>query len=195
MTDETERAPDGDLWVFAYGSLMWKPGFAYEARSRARLPGYARRFCLDSITYRGTPDYPGLVLALDEAPGGYCDGVAYRVAAARREATHGYLRERELVTYSYLERFLPVEVEGERERPHALAYVMDRSHTQYRGGLSAAEQAAVIARAHGPAGSNVEYLENTITHLEEIGAEDAPLFELRDMVRALTEDHSATGRT
>lgn len=174
---------NADLWVFAYGSLMWKPGFDYVERARARLPGYARRFCLDSITYRGTPDYPGLVLALDEAPGRWCDGVAYRVAAAKRVEVHDYLRARELVTYSYLERFLPVEVEGGRDAI-ALAYVMDRSHTQYRGGLSPEEQAEVIARARGPAGSNIEYFENTVAHLQEIGAEDAELAALHHLVRA-----------
>lgn len=158
-----------DLWVFAYGSLMWKPGFDFVERRRARMPGYVRRFCLDSITYRGTPDYPGLVLALDEEVGGACDGVAYRVAAERRADTHQYLRDRELVTYSYLEKFLPIAID-EGAEVEALAYVMDRSHTQYRGGLSPERQAEVIATAHGPAGSNVEYLENTIRHLNDLGA-------------------------
>ncbi|MEX2518485.1 MAG: gamma-glutamylcyclotransferase, partial [Paracoccaceae bacterium] len=86
-----------DLWVFAYGSLMWKPGFEHAERVRARLPGYVRRFCLDSITYRGTPDFPGLVLALDEEPGAFCEGVAYRAPSALRDDVHEYLRARELV--------------------------------------------------------------------------------------------------
>lgn len=173
---------DGDLWVFAYGSLMWKPGFDYVERRRARLPGYVRRFCLDSVTYRGTPDYPGLVLALDEAQDRHCEGVAYRVPAAARRETHDYLRARELVTYSYLERFLPLEIEG-GDRVEALAYVMDRAHRQYRGGLSPDQQAEVISRAAGPAGSNVEYLENTVRHLAEIGVED---HELLDLLRRVT---------
>ena len=175
---------DGDLWVFAYGSLMWKPGFDYEERRRARLPGYVRRFCLDSITYRGTPDYPGLVLALDEEPVEACEGVAYRVAAPARRAVHDYLRARELVTYSYLEKFLPLDLEG-GERVEALAYVMDRAHRQYRGGLSRDEQAEVIARAVGPAGSNVEYLENTIRHLADLGVEDVEMADIHRRVSAL----------
>ncbi|MEO1611614.1 MAG: gamma-glutamylcyclotransferase [Pseudomonadota bacterium] len=179
MTD----APS-DLWVFAYGSLMWKPGFDYVERRRARMPGYVRRFCLDSVTYRGTPDYPGLVLALDEESGGACDGVVYRVAAAEREATHQYLRDRELITYSYLEKFLPVALDG-GERVDALAYVMDRSHRQYRGGLTPERQAEVIATAHGPAGSNVEYLENTIDHLAEMGVDDAELMRIYELTMAL----------
>ncbi|MEM7524332.1 MAG: gamma-glutamylcyclotransferase [Pseudomonadota bacterium] len=175
-----------DLWVFAYGSLMWKPGFEHEECLRATLRGFTRRFCLDSITYRGTPEFPGLVLALDDEPDGACEGVAYRVAAKRREDVHQYLRDRELVTYSYLERFLPIEIADGR-RAAALAYVMDRSHQQYRGGLSPEDQAAVIAKARGPAGGNAEYLENTITHLAELGVEDEELMRLHRLVRTLIE--------
>lgn len=175
---------DGDLWVFAYGSLMWKPGFDYAERVRARLPGFVRRFCLDSITYRGTPEFPGLVLALDEETGAACEGVAYRVPAAMRRAVHDYLRARELVTYSYLEKFLPLEIEGGAQ-VEALAYVMDRSHRQYRGGLTPDQQAEVIARAVGPAGSNVEYLENTIRHLADLGVDDHEISDLHRRVSSL----------
>ncbi|MFV0473135.1 MAG: gamma-glutamylcyclotransferase [Pikeienuella sp.] len=173
-----------DLWVFAYGSLMWKPGFRHVERRRARLPGYRRRFCLDSITYRGTPEFPGLVLALDEDEVAGCEGIAYRVPAGEREETHAYLRARELVTYSYLERFLPVALDG-GEEVEALAYVIDHAHRQYHGGLTLAQQAAVIARAVGPAGSNAEYLENTVTHLAEMGVEDEEIIHLHRLVLEL----------
>ena len=176
MTNETQ-----DLWVFGYGSLMWKPGFEFVEKRRAALPGYVRRFCLDSITYRGTPEYPGLVLALDEEPGDRCEGVAFRVAAAEREKVHKYLRDRELVTYSYLEKFLDLEIEGGIRAP-ALCYVMDRSHQQYRGGLSLQAQAQVIATAHGPAGSNIEYLMNTIKQLQAIGVEDPGMTQIGSLV-------------
>ncbi|MGB0506466.1 MAG: gamma-glutamylcyclotransferase [Pikeienuella sp.] len=172
-----------DLWVFGYGSLMWKPGFDYVERRRARLPGYVRRFCLDSITYRGTPEAPGLVLALDEEPNGYCEGVAFRVAADVREETHAYLRARELITYSYLEKFLPLSIEGEVEAP-GLCYVMDRSHVQYHGGLSLEQQAEVIATAVGPAGSNAEYLMNTVEQLKQLGVHDADMAHIADLVSA-----------
>ena len=184
MTDEAS-----DLWVFAYGSLMWKPGFAFAERARARLPGYVRRFCLDSITYRGTPDYPGLVLALDESPGAACEGVAYRVPAESRAETHDYLRARELVTYSYLERVLPIRIEDGREA-RALAYVMDRSHAQYRGGLTPERQAEVIARAAGPAGTNLDYLRETAAHLAALGVVDEEIERLSRLVSALEEGQS-----
>ncbi len=176
MTDE-----QSDLWVFAYGSLMWKPGFDFVERAPARLPGYVRRFCLDSITYRGTPAFPGLVLALDADPGRFCDGIAYRVDAAQRLEVHEYLRARELITYSYLEAFLPVDL-ASGQHTNALCYVMDRSHTQYRGNLSPEQQADVIARAHGPAGSNVEYLENTMSQLVEMGVSDPDMVLIYDLV-------------
>ena len=90
----------GDLWVFGYGSLMWRPGFPYLDRRTAHLHGYHRSLCVYSHVHRGTPEKPGLVLGLDR--GGRCQGVAFRVAAEEAEATLHYLREREQVTGVYL---------------------------------------------------------------------------------------------
>ncbi len=185
MMKETE-----DLWVFGYGSLMWKPGFEYVERRRAALPGYVRRFCLDSITYRGTPEFPGLVLALDEEPDARCEGVVFRVSATDRARVHQYLRDRELVTYSYLEKFLELEIEGDVRAP-GLCYVMDRSHVQYRGGLSLEAQAEVIATAHGPAGSNLEYLMNTIEQLQAIGVDDPGMTHIGTLVAEISKGKRA----
>lgn len=176
----------GDLWVFGYGSLMWKPGFSYVSKAKAVLPGYVRRFCLDSITYRGTPDYPGLVLALDAAAGQSCGGVAFRVAEAERETTHQYLRDRELDTYAYVERFLPVDLET-GETVSALCYVMDQTNQQYRGGLDLSQQAEVIATASGPAGTNIEYLDNTVAQLDALGIDDPDMLQVHDLVTAFQQ--------
>ncbi len=87
----TERtAQDQDIWVFAYGSLMWNPGFAYAEARPARLMGYHRAFCIYSVHYRGTQKRPGLVLGLDR--GGTCDGIAYRLAPEIAAETLAYLR-------------------------------------------------------------------------------------------------------
>ena len=180
----------GDLWVFGYGSLMWRPGFSFAARVKAALPGYVRRFCLDSITYRGTPDYPGLVLALDAAKGQTCGGVAFRVPAKDRQETHQYLRDRELDTYAYVEKFLPVVLET-GETVEALCYVMDQTNQQYRGGLDLTQQAEVIATARGPAGTNLEYLENTVDQLALLGIDDPDMLRVRELVAAYQQGKSA----
>lgn len=173
-----------DVWIFAYGSLIWRPGFDYAERRLARLDGYRRAFCMASIRYRGTPEAPGLVLALDRAPGGHCTGVAYRVEAARSAEVIAYLRARELVSYAYDEMILPV---GLRDGPQvaAICYVVNRAHAQYRGGLSLDDQAAVIARSAGPMGPNAEYLMNTVESLSALGLDDAEMLDLAARVRRL----------
>src|SRR5579864_7424696 len=101
----SERKPSAlsheDLWVFGYGSLMWRPGFQFVERLPARLIGEHRALCVYSFVHRGTPEKPGLVLGLDR--GGACRGVAFRVTATKRAATVEYLRAREQVTSVYRE--------------------------------------------------------------------------------------------
>lgn len=171
----------GETWVFGYGSLIWRPGFAFAERQLAVLHDYRRSFCMASVRYRGTPEAPGLVLALDAEPGAQCTGVAYRIDAASGDATLAYLRERELISYAYDEASLPVMLNDGRE-VDAVAYVVRRDHDQYRGGLSLEEQADVIARAIGPMGPNAEYLMNTVSGLAALGLEDADLTRLAGLV-------------
>ncbi|MCB2117413.1 MAG: gamma-glutamylcyclotransferase [Rhodobacteraceae bacterium] len=171
------------LWVFGYGSLMWDPGFAFAERVPARLEGWHRSFCMASIHYRGTPERPGLVLALDAAEGAVCDGVAYGVSAEHADATHAYLRERELISYAYDERFVPLTLADGR-RVEALTYVINREHEQYRGAETREAQAGVIATAVGQRGPNADYLFNTVDHLRALGIEDADLDWLAARVRA-----------
>jgi cation transport protein ChaC len=178
---KSEMTGDG-FWVFAYGSLMWRPGFDFVERRMATLHGYRRRFCMTSVHYRGTPERPGLVLALDADDAGHCAGVAYFVGPASSEATLSYLRERELVSYAYREITHEVKLDDGR-RVEALAYVSDREHPQYLGALSIEEQAEVIARAVGPMGPNAEYLMNTIDSLEALGVTEPDLHRLATLVR------------
>jgi cation transport protein ChaC len=170
------------FWVFAYGSLIWSPGFAFEDRRPATLEGYRRAFCMRSIMYRGTPEAPGLVLALDHDLAGTCAGVAYRVGSAEAGATLAYLRERELVSYAYDEAWLAVQIDG-GETVEAVAYVSNPAHDQYCGGLSLEAQAEVIARAVGPRGPNADYLINTVDSLEALGLHDPELVRLAEIVR------------
>ncbi len=176
--------PAQGFWVFGYGSLMWKPGFEWAEHSLARLSGFRRAFCMASIVYRGTPEDPGLVLALDRHADAHCTGVAYRVAPEVGPDVLEYLRDRELVSSAYREEISDIHLTDGR-RLAALCYVMDPGHEQYRGTLSLAEQAEIIARAEGPAGSNREYLMNTVHSLQRLGLEDAELFELAERVRRM----------
>jgi cation transport protein ChaC len=173
-----------ELWVFGYGSLMWRPGFAFEEQAPAALIGAHRSLCVYSFHHRGTPERPGLVLGLDA--GGACRGVAYRVAAAQREATLAYLREREQVTDVYLEVFRPISLlDGSGRELEALCYLIDRRHPQYAGRLSIEAQARLVCGAHGLSGDNVEYVLNTVRHLEEAGIHDVELIAL---AARLTQD-------
>ena len=174
---------EGDMWVFGYGSLMWQPGFAFVERTLAALPGWQRRFCLRSIRYRGTPEAPGLVLGLDADPAATCQGVAFRVAAANAEEVHAYLRARELVTYAYRETHQPALLRDGRT-VSALTYVVDRTHPQYAGDLLPEAQAAIIARATGPSGTNRAYLDNTLAHLRDVGIADPGLAHIGSLVAA-----------
>ena len=165
---------DGAMWVFGYGSLIWDPGFAFVERHIARLDGWRRSFCMRSVHHRGTPQAMGLVLALDQVAGAVCDGVAFRVAPGNEAATLQGLRERELVSSAYLELRLPVTLATGVATP-ALAYVVDRGHEQYCGGLSPEAQARIIAQARGGRGSNRDYLFSTAAHLTELGIADPDL--------------------
>lgn len=172
----------GDLWVFGYGSLIWRPGFDFVERHLARLSGWRRGFCMTSIHYRGTPEAPGLVLALDQAPDAVCEGLAFRVAAEHAETVLAYLRERELVSSAYEERRLPVTLRDGIE-VEAVAYVVDRAHAQYVGGLTLEQQAEVIGRAEGSSGPNLDYLIYTVEGLAALGIHDEELVLLASLVR------------
>ena len=164
-----------DLWVFGYGSLMWRPGFAYLERRHASVHGYHRALCVLSHVHRGTPEAPGLVLGLDR--GGRCHGVAFRVAARNAEATLAYLREREQVTAVYRERVLTARLDGERTVP-ALAYVVDRRHPQYAGRLPEKDLLRLVRQGVGRSGANPDYIRAIHRHLVEMGVTDPILARL-----------------
>jgi len=185
-----------DFWVFAYGSLMWNPGFPFLESHPGLLRGYHRSFCVVSEHYRGTKERPGLVLGLDR--GGACRGRAYRVAAAHGKTVGDYLHEREMLTGIYEPRWLkvrllpaagsPMEMTGRggstaARTVMAAAYVADRRHGQYCR-LALDEIAARILQGVGSAGTNVAYLENTVRHLDELGIVEGPLHDLLRRVEA-----------
>ncbi|WP_441243697.1 gamma-glutamylcyclotransferase [Tardiphaga sp. 768_D3_N2_1] len=183
MTAKINPEPDSDsdLWVFGYGSLMWRPGFEFIEQVPARLIGEHRALCVYSFDHRGTPEKPGLVLGLDR--GGACRGIAFRVAAKLRHDTIAYLREREQTTHVYREVMRSVWLDDvERTRVSALAYVVDRGHVQYAGRLSLSEQLHFVRQGHGRSGLNRDYVLSTVKAIEAEGFRDAQLHQLAAML-------------
>jgi len=161
--------PSGeDLWVFAYGSLMWNPGFAFVEQREGLLRGYHRDFCIYSHQHRGTPERPGAVLGLDR--GGSCRGRVYRVAADLVPVALTYLWQREMAYRVYIPRRLKVATEAGPVT--ALTFTADPRHEQYCGGLGVDGTAALIRQGVGMSGRNIDYLTSLIDHLEQLGIRD-----------------------
>jgi cation transport protein ChaC len=175
--------PGGDLWVFGYGSLMWRPGFAFEEQVQARLIGAHRALCVYSFDHRGTAERPGLVLGLDR--GGACRGIAFRVAVTRRDETVAYLRAREQTTNVYHEVMRSVWLRDDpRRRITALTYIVNRGHVQYAGRLGLQDQLRYVRQGHGRSGNNRDYVLSTVAAIEAQGFRDAPLHRLATALRS-----------
>ena len=185
--DDGAPAPGaGPLWVFGYGSLIWNPGFTAAEAHVASLDDFRRSFCMWSIHHRGTPERPGLVLALDAAPGHICRGIAYRVREGEEPAVLAALRERELVSSAYREEWHSLRLAG-GARVTAVTYVVERDHEQYTGELPVERQAQVIAAAEGGRGRNDDYLFRTVAQLEELSLGEPELEHLARRVRDLVQ--------
>ncbi len=164
-----ERPDSGEVWVFAYGSLIWRPCFEYAERLKATLAGYRRRFGVWTVIARGTPATPGLALALEEGDG-TCQGVTFRLAPDHALAGLESLWARELLTSIYRPRWLTVTAEDRAVT--AISFVVKKADAQYAGALPAAEQAAIIAAAQGKLGSCRDYLANTVAELAALGIDE-----------------------
>ena len=173
MVNETEN------WVFGFGSLMWRPGFAFAERAAATLHGRHRAFCIYSVHHRGTHERRGLVLGL--APGGSTRGIAYRIAPADWQSVRDYLEEREQPTETYVESQAQVRLADGR-LVKALLYVSDRRHAQWAGALTLDQQAELIAGATGLSGRNVDYLRDLVAHLRVEGIKDRDMEKLLRLV-------------
>jgi cation transport protein ChaC len=182
-----------EFWVFGYGSLMWRPGFPFEARVRARLYGSHRSLCIYSWVHRGTRERPGLVLGLDR--GGSCIGTAYQVAPCDRDEVIAYLRAREQPTAVYLERVRPVLIEdGTARSVEAVCYVADRNHPQYAGALPVERLAEIVLEGRGSSGANPDYVASTVEHLDEQGIHDPVLREVNARVQAMLSSRVTSAR-
>ncbi|MEO1206701.1 MAG: gamma-glutamylcyclotransferase [Pseudomonadota bacterium] len=177
------------IWVFGYGSLMWRPGFAFGKRSRARVHGLTRRLCVLSVHHRGTERRPGLVLGLDR--GGACDGIAFWVPANEAMAVRAYLKSREQVNGVYREARVKISLLDDlagppdigatsvKNRPEqmvmATTFIAERAHPSYQPELRLCEQARIVTGASGLSGHNIGYVVNTVRHLRELAIKDPGL--------------------
>lgn len=171
--------------MFAYGSLMWNPGFAFVERREAVLEGYHRDFCVLSVRHRGTPEQPGLVLGL--ADGGSTRGFVYRVASRRWPETYAYLLLREQPTRAYGERICPVRLDDGRV-VEALAFVADPGHPQWAGRLTLPQRAALIRSGWGASGANLDYLRDLAAALARLGLSDPALAALQTAAEGADDD-------
>lgn len=175
-------AADEGLWIFAYGSLIWRPACATDAQAHARLHGWHRRFCIRLTRWRGTVDCPGLMMALER--GGCCHGVVQRLPASGLAESLGALvrRETSVKPATNAPRWVVARVSGRPVR--ALAFTANRTGPFYAGRVAIDTAADVLATACGHWGSGAEYLMNTVRHLDELGIHDSYLWQLQEMVAA-----------
>lgn len=176
---------NGSHWVFAYGSLIWRPGFEFVSARPALLRGAHRRLCIYSHNLRGTPEKPGLVFGL--VRGGACRGLAYEVSEKDWPAVWDYLQEREQINRVYQEIMWRVQLEDGTRVP-ALSFVVDETHTQFAGHLDEAAQYALVQHAEGRMGLNREYVINTYEHLTLMGIKDPLLKSLGERLVAQSKD-------
>ena len=162
----------GLAWFFAYGSLMWRPGFEHDVVEKAVLDGWHRALCVYSWVWRGTPECPGLVMGLTS--GRSCLGKAIAVPVAREAEVLAYLDARELVTNVYYRECLPLRLEhGEEIR--AWCYLARPEHEQFAGQLPLRETARLVRQGRGRGGDNIDYVRSTVAHLREMGIHDDEL--------------------
>src|SRR5688572_28086032 len=157
-----------DLWIFAYGSLMWNPGFPFRQWAPALVYGYHRALCIASDRWRGTPRRPGLVLGLER--GGACRGIAFKVARRDVGNVLDELWAREIPRHAYRPRLVRTHLPDTEVQ--ALTFIADSAQAGYAGPLSVAETAVRVANCRGERGPNLEYLVRTVGHLAELGVHD-----------------------
>ncbi|MEW9805320.1 gamma-glutamylcyclotransferase [Mesorhizobium sp. ZMM04-5] len=178
-----------EVWVFAYGSLIWNPAFDFAERQMALLNGWHRSFCLGwDRWFRGSAQKPGLMLALDR--GGRCKGVAFKLPPSDVEANLATLvrREIQIIPHAFPARW--VNIRSETGPVRAVTFVIDRTSSAYVKGLSRDEVADVLACAVGRLGSMAEYLYSTVEQLEALGLHDSSLWQLQHMVAERIENAS-----
>ena len=169
-----------DVWVFAYGSLLWNPAFEVTEQVAAVLPGWHRAFCIQLTRFRGTPEQPGLMMSL--TPGGSCRGALLRIAGNSVESSLRKLWRREMTVKppNTPPRWVTAKAGGVNVR--AIVFAANRRGANFVAGLTNEQIADVLCKAAGHWGSGAEYLMQTVDQLERLGIRDANLWRLQRLV-------------
>jgi cation transport protein ChaC len=161
-----------DIWIFGYGSLMWRPDFEFEERSDAVVNGFSRQLWQGSPDHRGTPDAPGRVVTLASDQAAHCRGVAFRIAARHEDEILRRLDHREQGGYE--REWLTVHLIDDR-RVRALTYIGWPDNPHYLGPVDETQMVAQILRCAGPSGANVDYVSELGVQMRRLGQADDPL--------------------
>jgi glutathione-specific gamma-glutamylcyclotransferase len=175
-----ERKSPGPLWIFAFGSLIWKPAFVAVEHRRATAFGWHRSFCLELKRWRGSPQQPGLMMGLQR--GGRCDGVIYRLPDGHHVGQIGRLLRREIGGQEEMRTVRWITVKTERGKLRALTFWAGPTGLDYNVKLPLIRVAQILARACGHIGSDAAYLYQTVSKLEELGIRDRNLWRLQELV-------------
>ena len=173
------------LWIFGYGSLIWRPNFEHRRNQHAALPGFERRFCQASHDHRGTPELPGRVVTLVPMQGGTCQGMAFELPDEGRAEILQYLDEREQDGYERV--YAPLQLTGGASVP-GLTWIAASGNPSWREGESMDELASLIAARHGPSGSNRDYLYRLEEALLALEMPDTYISRLALLVREVAGD-------
>ena len=176
--------PDEEAWVFAYGSLMWNPAIEFAEALPCKVDGWRRSFCFWVPMGRGTPELPGLMLALER--GGDCEGIAYRLAPHQVRSELEILWNREMLAGVYQAEWVPTKLRDGRTVT-AVTFVVETKHCQYCGDLPMERAAHHIAFAEGRRGACRDYLANTAAHTRALDIHDPYIEELVERVSALRD--------
>jgi cation transport protein ChaC len=179
------QLPQGDLWVFGYGSLIWSPCFSYSEKRVARVHGYHRALCILSTRYRGTHRRPGLVMGLCQ--GGSCWGMAFRIERSRVRRALRHLWNREMPRRVYAPRLVQATLPSGRH-VRALAFLADPAHPSYVGELDLHGRARLVAQGIGKRGACIDYIRYTLDHMQEVGVRDPHLERILHAAVALREN-------
>ncbi len=166
------------VWVFGYGSLMWNPDFKFAEKLTGQVSGYHRRLCLKSTVYRGTPDCHGLVFGLDQ--GDSCQGMAFRIATEDLETELQTVWEREMFAETYIPTW--VSVQTKEQSVSAITFVINPEHEHYVPDLALEDVAQRVVRAEGKCGSCLDYVQNTVKCLHQLGLRDPALEQLLTLI-------------